>query len=305
MSNKYQCDRCGEKAVYSRRYSGQRFCSGHFREYVERKVEETIKSSKLVKRGSRIGVALSGGKDSLTVLYILKGLAEDLDLTIHAISVDEGIEDYREEGLKAAEELCLELNVPWHVVSFKDAFDKTLDDMKQRGERGPCTYCGVFRRRLLNKKANELELDLLVTGHNLDDEVQSILMNYLRGDVERLARLGRGLRNEGLVRRLKPLREIPEREIALYAVLSDFDVSFDECPYALEGFRTKVRDFVNDLEQDHPGIKFSILRGYERMLPSLDVGSATIRECNSCGESTPNETCKVCSLLSDLDQSLK
>lgn len=305
MQSKTGCDRCGEKAIYSRRYSGQRFCKDHFKEYIEGKVAETLKGSKLVKRGSIMGVGLSGGKDSITTLHILKSLEESLDFKIHAISIDEGIDGYREEGLKAAEKLCSQLGIPWHKASFKDAFGKTLDEMKKIGDRGSCTYCGVFRRRLLNKKARELGLDLLATGHNLDDEVQSILMNYIRGDMERLARLSRGVKDERLVRRVKPLREIPEKEIALYAILMDFEVSFDECPYALEGFRTKIRDFINDLELFHPGIKFSILRGYERIIPSLDVGNTTLRECNFCGEPTPKEICKVCSLLSDLNQSLK
>lgn len=305
MQSKMGCDRCGEKAVYLRRYSGQRFCKDHFIEYIERKVEDTVKSDNATKRGSRIGVGLSGGKDSITTLYILKSLEDKLDFNLQAITVDEGIAEYRESGVETAEKVCDTLDIPLHLVSFKEEFGKTLDEMTQKGDKGPCTYCGVFRRRLLNKKAKELGLDLVATGHNLDDEAQSILMNYLQGDIERLARLGRGVNDKGLVKRIKPLREIPEKEIALYAILKDFKVSFDECPYAQEGFRTKIRDFLNDLELDHSGLKFSVLRGYERMNSCLDIGSTPLKTCIICGEPSPNKICKVCSLLSELDQSLK
>ncbi|MFQ6137288.1 MAG: TIGR00269 family protein [Candidatus Hydrothermarchaeales archaeon] len=300
-----RCDKCNEKAIYSRRYSGQKFCNGHFEEYFEGKVRREIINGKLIEKGQRIGVGLSGGKDSITLLYILGGISNDLDLEVHAISVDEGIVGYREGGLRVAKKFCSELEVPWHVVSFKDAFGKTLDEMVEVGELGPCTYCGVFRRKLLNEKARELAVEKLATGHNLDDEVQAIAMNYIRGDIEGLIRLGRGVVNESLVRRIKPLREMPEKEVALFTILNDFNVSFDECPYADESFRGEIRDFINQLESNHPGIKFSILRGYEKILPSLDVEQRSLRRCIKCGGPTPQDICKACALLDALNQKLK
>ena len=300
-----ECDRCKEKPVYIRRYSGQIFCKDHFIEYFNKKFYDTLKNSKMIKRGDHIGIGLSGGKDSVTTLHILKDLENRLDFTVVAISIDEGIQGYREKGLETAKTLCKENNIPWYTISFQEAFEKTLDKMTMKGDLGPCTYCGVFRRRLLNNKAKELGLNSIATGHNLDDEVQTIFMNYIRGDIDRLARLSMRANEKRLIKRIKPLKEIPEKEVALYSILMNYNVSFDECPYAEKGFRTKVRDFINELELDHPGIKFSILRGYEKIIPSLKLENTVFKECISCGEATPNETCKACSLLSDLNQSLK
>ncbi len=298
------CSRCEKKAVYFRRYSGQRFCKKHFLQYFEEKVRKTIQKYKMIERGEKIGVALSGGKDSITTLSVLNKLSKKLDLEICAIAVDEGIRGYRSATIKSARSFCSEQNIPLHIVSFRRRFGTTLDKI-MRQEKNACTYCGVLRRRLLSEKARELRLDKLATGHNLDDEVQAIMMNYIRGDIERLARLKRSLLNKKFMPRIKPLSEMPEKEVALYALLREFPVSFAECPYSLGTFRAGIRDFVNGLEKNNAGIKFSILKGYQKLLPYLELKTA-MHECELCGEPTSQKICKTCSLVkrSDFDRKL-
>lgn len=289
-----RCDRCEEQAVYDRRYSGQKFCKNHFVEYFEGKVRRTIKNYSMIERGERVGVALSGGKDSVTVLYILNRLKERLEIELFAIAIDEGVRGYREKSLKTARKFCRENGVPLSVVSFEESFGKTVDEMS---DKNACSFCGVLRRRLLSDLAKELKLDKLVTGHNLDDEAQAIMLNYVRGDVERLCRLSNTKKSEKFVRRIKPLQEMPEKEVGLFAVLN-FDIDFSECPYASRAFRTGIRDFINDLEKDNPGIKFSILRGYQKLIPYLDsYPQKNLKECQLCGEPTSGKTCKVCDML--------
>jgi uncharacterized protein (TIGR00269 family) len=286
-----RCDSCDDDAVYNRRYSGQRFCREHFIEYFERKVKKTINDAGMVKRGERIGVALSGGKDSITVLSILNQLD---DVELHAIAVDEGIKGYREKSLKIAKEFCKKNGIPLEIVSFFDSFEKTVDDTE--GDHA-CSFCGVLRRRLLNDKARELGVAKLATGHNLDDEAQAIMINYIRGDLDRLLRLSNSNGSEKFVPRVKPLQEMPEKEVALYALLTG-DVDLSECPYAGDSFRTGIRDFINTLERDNPGIKFSIKRGHEKLTPHLEsYPSKELKECRHCGEPTSGDVCKVCDLL--------
>jgi uncharacterized protein (TIGR00269 family) len=252
----------------------------------------------MIKRGEGMGVGLSGGKDSIATLFILNKLAKKLNLELCAIAIDEGIAGYRDKTLKAASSFCSGYNIPLHVVSFKETLGYTLDEMAGDNDLKACTYCGVFRRKLLNEKARELNLDKVATGHNLDDEVQVILMNYIRGDVERLVRLGRSINHEGFVRRVKPLVEMPEKEVALYAILKNFDVAFEECPYVVGSFRIGIRDFINDLEKNNAGIKYSILRGYQEILPFvMKYRSKDIKECKICGGPTSQELCKTCKLL--------
>jgi len=175
-----------------------------------------------------------------------------------------------------------------------------LDGMVRcTGEKEACTYCGVFRRRCLNLKARELNADVLALGHNLDDMAQSILMNFMRGDVERLARLGpHDHVQPGLVPRIQPLRMIPEKETYLYAILSEIPFSDAECPYSVHALRNEYRRIVDEMEHRHPGTRHSILGSYDRLRPLMRLGfpQARLRECD-CGEPTLNDRCMACEML--------
>ncbi len=288
------CDKCNKKAVYHRRYSGQKFCKEHFIEYFEDKVKRTIRDRDMIENGERIGVALSGGKDSITALFILNQLKEQFDIELFAIAIDEGIKGYREKTLKTAREFCKEKDIPLDIASFAKSFGKTVDEMSGKNA---CSFCGVLRRRLLNDRAKELKLEKLVTGHNLDDETQTIIMNYVRGDIDRLYRLSNAKNSEKFVPRIRPMQEMPEKEVGLFAILN-FDIDFTECPYASDSFRTGIRDFINDLENDNPGIKFSIMRGYQKLIPYLDsYPRKELKECRLCAEPTSGDICKVCDML--------
>ncbi len=297
-----KCSRCSEKAVYIRRYSGQSFCRYHFLEYFERKVNKTLKIEKMLNRSEKVALAISGGKDSLTLVHIIKKLGKKLDLELHCILVDEGIGGYREKTVKIAEEFCRKLDLELEVISFRQEYSKSLDEMVELGKRTPCTYCGVFRRELLNLKALELGAHRLATGHNLDDEVQAILMNYIKGDVERLIKIGTTTGKPRLVARIKPLIEMPEKEVALFSILNDFPVSFDECPYATS-FRARIRDMINNLEESSPGIKYSILSGYRKLLGKItspEVSSSPMRKCEKCSNTTSQAVCMGCRLREEL-----
>ncbi|MEE9594049.1 MAG: TIGR00269 family protein [Candidatus Hydrothermarchaeales archaeon] len=294
-----RCVKCKEKAVYHRRYSGQMLCKEHFLEYFERKVRKNIRKIG-IKRGDSIGIGLSGGKDSMSTLQMLWKSSKKIGFELTCIGVDEGIDGYREETLAVAKAFTGELDVPFEVVSFKETYGRTLDEMADNGNA--CTYCGVLRRRLLNEKARKLGMDKLATGHNLDDEVQAVMMNYLRGDVERLIRLGNPISGDGFVGRIKPLSEMPEKEVALYSLLTNLGSSSSECPYS-QSFRSTTRDFINQLEKANPGIKFSVMRGYEKLSPHLKSYSRSeLLKCSNCGEPSSQEVCNACKILKTLSK---
>ncbi len=303
-----KCSKCGKKAVYHRKYEGSYLCRLHFIKSIESKVKRTIRKDMLIERGDRIAFALSGGKDSSAVLCMLKEIfRERKDLEFFAISIDEGIRGYRKESLKIAKRLCRELGVKHHVFSFRKEFGKDLGEKVEKirksdsWEGTACTYCGLARRWLLNKKARELGANKIVFGMNLDDEIQGIVMDYLRGDLSRLSRMGGKpiIRDELFVPRIKPFREIPEKEIGLYAILVGLEVQEDECPY-LEGPRLRVRNFLNDLEAESSGTKFSVLKTFERLLPGVReiVKKENVRivKCAKCGEPSSQKVCKTCEL---------
>lgn len=293
-----KCQRCSRNAVIYQKYSNAHLCKMHFIEDVERKIKRDIRKFKMIERGDRIAVALSGGKDSTALLYILhRVFSNRSDLDIVAVTIDEGIEHYRERTLGHAVKLTGELGIPHTIRSFKDGFGVTLDELTGKKEHAACTLCGVLRKNLLNKTARELGADKLATGHNLDDESQTILMNYLRGDMDRLHRMVPGIAQPGLVMRIKPLRSIPEKEVALYGFLNDLPVSTDECPYAGEALRNEIRDMLNNYEVRHPGTKYSLLGGFETISTALRPPNTQIVQCRLCGEPGSEEVCKTCRLL--------
>lgn len=278
------------------KYSNAHLCKAHFIEDVERKIKRDIRKFKMVARGDRIAVALSGGKDSIVLLHVLhKIFPKRPDLELCAITIDEGIKGYREHTLKHAVRLTDELGISHTIKSFKDGFGITLDELTRRKEHAACSLCGVLRKNLLNKAARELGADKLAIGHNLDDEAQTILMNHLRGDVNRMKRMSWII--PGMVLRIKPLRSIPEKEVALYGFLNNLPVNMDECPYAGEALRNEIREMINNYEVKHPGTKYSLLGGFDAISEALQPPKTRIMQCKKCGEPGSEAVCKTCRLL--------
>jgi uncharacterized protein (TIGR00269 family) len=304
------CNKCGNPhIIIIRKQSGQSLCRECFIESINEKVLKSIRKYKLIEKGDKVLMALSGGKDSVLALNILNSLRERNIIDLVAVTIDEGIEGYRKEGIKIAAENAHLLGIEHKIVTFKECFGLTLDEMmvkhgKSTQSRHACTYCGVFRRWILNRAAQEEEATKIATGHNLDDETQSILMNYLEGNVNNLVRIGP--KSESKDRRftikIKPLREIPEREVGLYAVAADLKVHLAGCPYAGDSFRGEIGRFIKELSENHPTIMYSTLRGFDRIKPAIKK-ELTLKEgtgvCIKCGEPAAGDLCKACTFLED------
>jgi uncharacterized protein (TIGR00269 family) len=298
-----KCLKCRGNAVIYQKYSNAHLCQQHFIEDVERKIKRDIRRFRMVEKGDRIAVALSGGKDSTVLLYVLHRIFGDRrDIELLAVLIDEGIQGYREKTIPHAENIADALNIALIKRSFRDEFGTTLDELTEKKNHAACTLCGVLRKNLLNRAAREAGADKLATGHNLDDEAQTILMNYLRGDVDRMRRMLPGKPQPGLVMRIKPLRSIPEKEVALYGLLNRLPVSTEECPYAGKALRNEIREMLNDYESRHPGTKYSLLGGYEAVSHMLQPIKTEIVKCRICGEPGSVSVCKTCRLLGKIEQ---
>lgn len=296
------CSKCGKEAMLSQRYSGLHLCQDHFIEDFERRVAETVRMSGMVRNGERIAVAVSGGKDSTALLLVLKKILADRNVELVAVTVDEGIAGYRDDTIRAAKSICERLKVEQRIVSFREEFGFDLDEIVAEKNVAPCTFCGVFRKSALNKAARRLGATRVATGHNLDDESQSVMMNYLKGDIERLLRFRPNREQPGLVPRVKPLRGIPEKETALYCMVKGAFAESRECPYAQLSLRADVREMMNRLESLFPGTRQSTLRGFER-ITKMVKGKRTgisLNKCRECGEPCVKDLCKACELLERL-----
>lgn len=304
MANK--CSKCKNNSIIELKYCGLSLCKKCYIKFFEKRVANTMKENNYLENANKIAVALSGGKDSVTTLYLLNKLIKR-KISLVAISIDSGIKGYDEKLLENAKKLCTDLNIVHYIFSFKDELGYTTNEIVKQ-KLNPC-ICGVFRRYLLNKKSRELGADKLATGHNLNDEVESVIMNLIRGDVDRIAR-GDGLvKNEKFIPRIKPLQKSPENEVALYAglVFPKFNFNY-ECPYRKEVLRANIKRLMKELEAKHDGILFQIYEGNKRLRESLLKSinlTKSPNECMSCGEMTSNEVCQACDLKAKIHEFLK
>jgi uncharacterized protein (TIGR00269 family) len=298
------CKNCKEKPVIKLTNSNITFCNKHFIRYFEKKVLNTISKYGLIEKNDKIGVAVSGGKDSLTVLNILNLLKNKIrNFELEAISIDEGIKGYREKTLQNAKRYCKENNIKLHIFSYKNEFGNTLDNLLKKNKIKACSLCGTLRRSLLNKKSKELNFTKLATGHNLDDESQTIIMNYFRKNIETSARLGpiTGIvKDKRFIRRIKPLYLVNQKEVATYAFLKNLISEFNECPYNIESYRREDRDMLNEFEKKYPGTKNSIITSFLEILPLLRKNYKNlmpINNCKTCNEPCSQEICQVCKFI--------
>jgi len=296
-------------------YSGLHLCEAHFLRSVEKRVRRRVREDGLLSSAATPEdpetwvIGLSGGKDSAVLADLLHDTFErDPRVELVALTVHEGIEGYRDESVAACEQLVADLGLRHELVTYEEEFGVQMDDVAEEDPLGmaPCAYCGVFRRDVLARYAERFGADKLLTGHNLDDEAQTALMNLLEGDVAQIARqfdasLGAfEERADGpFVPRAKPLRDIPEKEVALYAHLRGLPVHAVDCPHASEAFRGTVQSLLYDLEEAHPGTRHSIMAGYEELSRAVAEeyrDDDPPGECDRCGRPTRGELCRACQL---------
>ncbi|WP_407424305.1 TIGR00269 family protein [Methanobrevibacter sp.] len=272
-----------------------------YNEMIFTRINNLISEHKLIKENELIAVALSGGKDSVLTLHALKGYQEFLDFDLVAISVDEGIKGYRAHGIDAAVNNARELGIELIQKSFLEDEGFALDDIYQEF-KSACIPCGVFRRNILNKTAYEVGASKIATGHNLDDEIQSFLMSFARGDTIKFSKFGPELDviHPKLVPRIKPLWNTPEKDVGTWAILNNIEIHLDECPYSHLSLRAKIKEFLNVNEDAYPGLKKNIMESFQKILTFENDISTNLNECELCGEPTSSNICKACEIKKDL-----
>jgi uncharacterized protein (TIGR00269 family) len=252
-----------------------------------------------------IAIAVSGGKDSVTLLTILSKLSSRFPSTrLTAVTVDEGISGYREEAVALASKYAKSLGVQHQTITFEELYGQSLDDFlrTKQGERlTACSYCGVWRRKAINVLAKKVGATKIATAHNLDDIVQTFLLNLLEGDTERFVRFSPVLKDpRGLfMPRIKPLCQIPEREVALYGFTNGLEFQSASCPYMTEALRNELRSVMNRLETAHPGIMNS---AYWSMIRLRNLAEPTLppqplQQCQACGEPSTFSLCEACKMV--------
>jgi len=318
-----ECDKCDNEAVMHASYSGAHLCGKHLCLSVEKRVRRRIREDSLLSTDStpenpeKWVIGLSGGKDSVVLTHILdETFGKDPRVEMMALTIHEGIEGYRDASVDACVELAEDLDMRHELVSYEEEFGVRMDDVVEDDPENmaACAYCGVFRRDLLEGYADEFGADKLLTGHNLDDEAQTALMNILEGDVKQVAKhfdasLGSfedRHDQEDFIPRAKPLRDIPEKEVALYAHIKDLPAHITECPHASEAYRGEIQELLWKLEENHPGTRHSIMSGYEELAELTAERyrgdeQGDLNDCDRCGSKTGSNICRKCRLIESIN----
>lgn len=258
--------------------------------------------------GERVAVGVSGGKDSLSLLYVMKKLFDqhpNNGNVLVAVTIDEGIRGYRDESLQIVNDFCTRLGVESKVLTYKSLFGVDMDEaiiLRPSEKMSSCSICGTFRRRAIDIAAETVGADVVATGHNMDDQIQTFMINLLAGDIERIGWIyPKPVQYASGMKKIKPFIEIYEYEIAFYALQCGIPFQSEECPYMNESIRTDLRQFFNMMENEHPGIKLNAYNSMIKISKTLRGKSSMAgMKCTVCGRDSTGEVCSVCKTVSVL-----
>ena len=270
---------------------------------IESKVKETIKKYKICNKKEKVFVALSGGKDSTSVAYVLSKLGYKLE----GIHIDLKIGKYSDDCLKVVVQLCEDLKIPLHVYDIQKEMGSGMCylrgsiQQKQKTKQGSqlknCAICGVLKKWILNKVARELKADKIATGHNLDDEAQTFLLNMFKGSPHLSGNTGpitRNISDKKFTPRIKPLFYVLEDDIREYTKKKKLPVVYEKCPCGIDSYRIQIRNFLETL----PGKqKENVLKNFDLIKDKIKKKNIEMKYCECCGEPTRNKFCKRCELI--------
>ncbi|KAF8644079.1 hypothetical protein AX16_008702 [Volvariella volvacea WC 439] len=333
LPTKRLCALCKtSRPILKRPKTGQQICKECFFYVFETEVHETIVNGDggggqggkgLFRRGERVAIGASGGKDSTVLAYVMKTLNEryDYGLELFLLSIDEGITGYRDDSLETVKRNQQQYNIPLKILSYDELYGWTMDKIvAQIGKKNNCTFCGVFRRQALDRGAQMLGVDHIVTGHNADDIAETVLMNIMRGDIARLGRCTSictqsqpeviaptaldQIITDPLIKRSKPFKYAYEKEIVMYAYFKKLDYFSTECIYSPDAYRGHARAFLKDLEMARPSAVVDIIHSGEAFEVKEEIRSVQKAQqtCRRCGYMSSNELCKACVLLESLEK---
>ncbi|MGP3667982.1 MAG: TIGR00269 family protein [Candidatus Bathyarchaeota archaeon] len=290
-------------------YAKLYYCKVCFNEFLLKRVKETVKKYNMFSFDDKIGVAISGGKDSAVLLHILKKAFPDAKLIPFHINLR--IENYSEDCLEKANELTKSLGLDLFVYDLRAEKGFSIDDYrKTKYRRKLCSVCGVIKRHVFNEVAERLNVDVLATGHNLDDLVEIMFSNFLAGDFKQLIKLKPVILpfHPKLVKKVKPLFRTPENETALYAYFNNLPVRKANCPYTVGSRLLERKKLLEVFSKENPSFKYQLLSVFlKKLIPILEEKEKekVSGTCEVCGFPASTKICGSCRRIIEIKSILK
>ena len=291
-----KCRKCGDRAVLELRRHNTAFCAPDFVDFFRNQVREAIRKHRMFSHDETVLVAVSGGKDSLALWDVL--IEEGYRTT--GLYLDLGIFEYSIESKAKCEAFAASRQAPLIISRVADEIGAPVPEIKQATRRPACSGCGLSKRYLMNRVALENGFPVVATGHNLDDEAATLFGSVLHWQTDALPRQSPALASTHpkLVRRVKPLYRLSERETAAFSFIRKIDYIVEECPFAKGATSITHKEILNRLEDVSPGAKHNFLYGFldKARVAFERAEGVELNECVRCGQVTTGTMCAFCKL---------
>jgi tRNA(Ile)-lysidine synthase TilS/MesJ len=269
------CILCRKKAVIELQQG--ELCRDCFVRYFERKVNKTIRKHAMFTKDDVLCVGCSGGKDSLSALYLVNRLAKKRRQPVFVLGIDEGIPGFSANRLQRMQDFCKKHGIDCVIVSFKEEFGKTFDEDLRKGKKKAnameaCDLCRTQRMRILQKYSKSMGAGAIILGNNLDDEASSIMTAMFKGGAQSASGFGPVLKTEGKkgsVPLSKPLFYCTEKETKEYSRIMGFHSPVKRCPYRKGSYEEMVSRKLDSMEREFKGTKSGIIQNFMQIIPHL------------------------------------
>ena len=210
---------------------------------------KAVDEYQMIQEGDHIAVGISGGKDSLTLLYALHGLKRFYPnhFELSAITVDLG---YEQCDFTPIKELCREMEIPYHIV--KTDIAQIL--FEERKEKNPCSLCAKMRKGALNQAVKEIGCNKIAYAHHKDDIIETMILSlFFEGRFYSFSPKTYLDRMDLTV--IRPIMFVDEADVIGFK--NKYNLPVVKSAFPVDGYtkRQYAKDLLADLNRQYPGIK--------------------------------------------------
>ncbi len=296
---KKTCQKCGKEAVIFISHQGRWLCEKHFKTYFFQKLEKTIKHYKLLSKKDKIFLAVSGGKDSMSLWEAL------FHIGYNPIGyyIKLGLGPHEEDIIETISQFAEERGLTFRIFDFPKTYGKTVPEIAYKKNRRVCSVCGLVKRYHFNYLATKEGFDVVVTGHNLDDEITSIAIDNIRWEIKELGRKDGPLMEEWhdkFAKRAKPFALFTDEEIKLFADTMGIEYYERTCPFHGEhSTRFDLKRVFGEMDRLHPGFKVQYYKNFLKVKHVFEpyLEELPLKECKVCEMPTRIGICAFCRLI--------